>query len=201
LVSAKSLDLIIFAGDIVNGGEPVAFADKFVAILQEIDLPFFWVPGNNDFGRSYHHVNAVFKSLEGQVVMLSSPPKLGGVRGGTKNSNETIRLTGVGGSPESWAGQYAGESMIDKKLIGDSIFVSHVPPPGALTMCKYDIGAPPYARKFSDSPRLHICGHNHYRWGSAYLGQTKILNPGSLALGRYAILDTETLAIEFERFV
>lgn len=200
LLEKKDIDFIVFAGDAVNMGEPVAFADKLVELIKETSFPFFWVPGNNDFGRAYHHINAVFKSLESRVVEY---------RG--------MCFTGVGGSPESWAGQYAGESIIDRKLIGGSIFVSHVPPPGALNFCKHDIsplllnekkeniksGVKNYelsAKRFADAPRLHICGHNHSRWGCAYLGQTKIINPGSLGVGQYAILDAETLAVEFSRF-
>jgi Icc-related predicted phosphoesterase len=176
-------DLIISAGDFVNMGEPVWFADKFINVIANLGMPFLWVPGNNDFGRSYYKLNAKHKSLEGNVVKL-----LGRT------------FTGVGGSPASWAGQYAGESMIDKKKIGGSIFVSHVPPPGILTLQQKDLPSPPPKRRFSDSPLVHICGHLHYRWGTAYLGQTKVVQLASLETGHYAIMNLETLAVEFRRF-
>ena len=211
-------DLLIFAGDFVNTGEPVWFADKFVNFIEKIAIPFLWVPGNNDFGRSFYKLNAKYKSLEGKVAEL-----LGRI------------FTGVGGSPASWAGQYAGESMIDKKKIGGSIFVSHVPPPGILTLQQKDLPTPLLEnlkfkiynlksnpndqmtdgqingkwkmendkfpkRRFADSPLVHICGHLHYRWGTAYLGQTKVIQLASLETGHYAIMDLETLAVEFGRF-
>jgi len=176
-------DLIISAGDFVNMGEPVWFADKFINVIANLGMPFLWVPGNNDFGRSYYKLNAKHKSLEGNVVKLLSRT-----------------FTGVGGSPASWAGQYAGESMIDKKKIGGSIFVSHVPPPGILTLQQKDLPTPPPKRRFSDSPLAHICGHLHYRWGTAYLGQTKVIQLASLETGHYAIMNLETLAVEFRRF-
>lgn len=204
--------LLIFAGDAVNQGEPIGFMVNFIEALNEIDLPFFWVPGNNDFGRSYHKLQAIFPSLEGKIIHFHN-----------------IVLTGVGGSPASWAGQYAGEKMIDAKSIADSIFVSHQPPPGILVMNKYDwkpstnsvISTPhevgveksfsdkisrqarddiAVGRKFSDAPRLHICGHLHSHWGCGYLGTTKVINPGSLADGRYAIINLENLITEFGRF-
>ncbi|MCL5410428.1 MAG: metallophosphoesterase [Patescibacteria group bacterium] len=182
-LTEEEFDLLIFAGDFVNMGEPVWFTDKFITVIDKSKLPFLWVPGNNDFGRSYFKLNARYKSLEGNIIKL-----LGRT------------FTGVGGSPASWAGQYAGESMIDKKKIAGSIFVSHVPPPGILTLQQKDLQTPPPKRRFSDSPLVHICGHLHYRWGTAYLGQTKVIQLASLETGHYAILDLETLAVEFRRF-
>lgn len=114
--------------------------------------------------------------------------------------DDSLRLTGVGGSPASWAGQYAGEKMIDRKAIAGSIFVSHAPPPGILVMNKYDFDSPVPPKKFADAPVIHICGHLHSRWGCGYLGITKVVNPGPLADGRYAIIDTENLRVEFRRF-
>jgi len=216
----NKFDLLIFAGDFVNMGEPVWFTDKFINVLQEVGLSFLWVPGNNDFGRSYYKLNSKYKSLEGNITQISGRV-----------------FTGVGGSPASWAGQYAGERMVDRKKIGGSIFVSHVPPPGILTLqqkdlptpllenLKFKISNPPTGeaglksnpndqindkcemknekstgRHFADSPLVHICGHLHYRWGTAYLGQTKVIQLASLETGHYAIMDLETLAVEFGRF-
>ncbi len=245
--SNHGIDLIIFAGDAVDMGEPVGFMNNFIKMIEKIGLPFFWVPGNNDFGRAYHKLNAKYPSLEGRIVVIpasDSSPLRGEVRWGEINiesappltppptpSNSpsgrgrtarrgggTIRLTGVGGSPASWSGQYAGEKMIDKKSIAGSIFVSHTPPPGILVMNKYDwqnpnnvvISTPPEVRaeksnkgsgrRFADAPLVHICGHQHSRWGCGYLGQTKVINPGPLESGRYVIMDTETLEVEFGRF-
>jgi Icc-related predicted phosphoesterase len=179
----NDIDIIICAGDILNMGEPISFIPKFIETINEIGLPFFWVPGNNDFGRGYFKLNSAFKSLEGRIAHF-----------------DEMALTGVGGSPASWSGQYAGENMIDRKSIGGTIFVSHVPPPGLLNMQKQDCKSPTSLRKFSDSPLLHICGHQHSRWGCSYLGQTKVINPGPLSWGQYAIINLDNLEIKFERF-
>lgn len=183
VVKNKDIDLLVFAGDVVNMGEPVWFMEKFIKVIEELNLPFVWVPGNNDFGRAYYKLNAKYKSLEGRVV-----------------ENFGQSFTGVGGSPASWAGQYEGESMIDKKAIAGSIFISHVPPPGILVLQQKDLQKSTSEKKLSDAPLIHICGHLHYRWGTAYLGQTKVIQLASLETGHYAILDLETLAVEFERF-
>lgn len=183
VIQNKDISILIFTGDVVNMGEPVWFMEKFIKIIIELDRPFLWVPGNNDFGRAYFKLNAKFKSLEGKVVKCLGRS-----------------FTGVGGSPASWAGQYEGESMIDKKAIAGSIFLSHVPPPGILVLQQKDLNKSTSGKKFSDSPLVHICGHIHYRWGTAYLGQTKVIQLASLETGHYAILDLETLAVEFKRF-
>ena len=263
--TTNDIGLLIFAGDAVNMGEPVGFIVNFIEAIEKIGLPFFWVPGNNDFGRSYHKLNAKYRSLEGRVVVVpanypsplrgevrwggreesvldSAPPPAPPRRGGGRTEDDRIiKITGVGGSPASWSGQYAGEKMIDKKSIAGSIFVSHTPPPGILVMNKYDwenpnieirnlfesLRAPQSLERpkqtlnsnnknpkqvsnfelrtsglrLSDSPIVHICGHLHSRWGCGYLGSTKVINPGSLADGRYAIMDTDNLKVEFLKFV
>lgn len=223
----REIDLIIFAGDVVNMGEPVSFMEQFVKVVKNIGLPFLWVPGNNDFGRSYYKLKAAFPSLESQITTYKS-----------------IKLAGVGGSPASWAGQYAGEKLVDKKIIGGTIFVSHVPPPGLLNYQKFDpeISTPAVisndpsrldrsemearnpitaeikgssrrpdtsglpqddnrgGRRLSDSPLVHICGHIHHQWGVAYLGTTKVIKLAAFELGYYGIMDTENLSVEFKRF-
>ena len=183
VVQHKEIEALIFAGDVVSMGEPVWFMEKFIKIIDDLKLPFLWVPGNNDFGRAYYKLNAKYKSLEGKVAELSGK-----------------KFTGVGGSPASWAGQYEGESMVDKKAIAGSIFISHVPPPGILFLQQKDLAVSDSRKKLADSPLVHICGHLHSRWGTAFLGKTKVIQLASLETGHYAILDLETLEVVFERF-
>jgi Icc-related predicted phosphoesterase len=204
LVGNKEIGLVIFAGDLVNMGEPAVFADNFLSVINEIKLPLLWVPGNNDFGRAYYKIQAKIKSLEGRVLEF----------GGN-------RFTGVGGSPASWSGQYAGERAVDQKDIAGSIFVSHVPPPGLLSLQKEDVSFNNFncslngkmtndkinvkckmknEKYFKNSPIIHICGHIHSRVGVAYLGQTKIIKLAPLETGHYAILDLESLIVDFQTF-
>ncbi|MCX6809092.1 MAG: metallophosphoesterase [Candidatus Berkelbacteria bacterium] len=201
LVGNDGVDLIISAGDIVNMGEPVGFMEQFILAVDKIGKPFFWVPGNNDFGRAYFRLKAKYPSLEGGITVIPAEAgvQASGADPRVKPEDDTIRLTGVGGSPASWAGQYAGENMIMSKKIADSIFVSHVPPPGVFNYLKEDNHSPT-AKKLSDSPLAHICGHIHQQWGIAYLGKTKIVKLAPLERGFYAIMDLDNLAVEFRRF-
>lgn len=181
IIVKENPDLLLFTGDIVNMGEPVWFAEKFIELIEEIKIPFLWVPGNNDFGRSYHKVQAKYKSLEGRVVELFGRT-----------------FTGVGGSPASWSGQYEGEKSVDKKAIAGSIFLSHVPPPGIITLSKFDDPKQTAAKRFSDAPLVHICAHVHWQWGVGYLGQTKVIKLASFETGHYAMMNLENLKVEFK---
>lgn len=173
-------DAVLFAGDFVNMGEPVWYAKKFIEGFKKINIPFFWVPGNNDFGRSYHKVQATIKSVEGRMAKFGEE-----------------RIAGVGGSPASWAGQYEGETNKNKINIAGTIFISHVPPPGVFNWLKNDTHSPIGSKKFSDSPKVHICGHIHHKEGIAYLGETKIIKLASAEHGHAAIMDTDDLNVEF----
>ena len=179
----KDIKTLVFAGDVVNMGEPEWFMDDFLKVIDKLDLPFLWTPGNNDFELVYKKLNSKYQSLEGRVVEYCGR-----------------RFTGVGGSPASWAGQYAGEKMIDKKEIAGSIFVSHYPPPGILNYQKKDIDSPTSAKNFVDAPIVHICGHLHNIWGIAYLGQTKVVKLASFETSHYAIMDLKNLSVEFGEF-
>ncbi len=220
VIQNDQIKAIISAGDIVNMGEPVWFMEKFIKSIGKLKRPFLWVPGNNDFGRAYYKLNAKYKSVEGRVQKLAVsnntnviPAKAGiqnwipdQARDDNLNKSDdgkllVRRFTGVGGIPVSWAGQYSGESMIDQKDIAGSIFVSHFPPPGRYFLQKNDQQFNHSTiQQFNHAPLVHICGHLHYRWGTAYLGQTKIIQLASLETGHYAIMDLDTLAVEFERF-
>ncbi|MEI6498545.1 MAG: metallophosphoesterase [bacterium] len=129
------IKIAIFAGDFLNMGEPVGFVNPFMRVFDENKVRLLWVPGNNDFGPAYFKLRSRYPSLEGRVVEV-----------------EKKIFSGVGGSPASWEGQYAGEKMIDIVSIAQTIFVSHIPPPGLFNYQKNDIDSPLLNKKNSDSP-------------------------------------------------
>lgn len=182
VIQNKNIKVLVFAGDVTNFGKPVEVMEQFIKTIEKINLPFVWVPGNNDFGESYKLLQEKYKSLEGRVVEVSGQ-----------------KFTGVGGSPASWSGQYEGENMISKEKIAGSIFVSHYPPPNLLNLSREDNLSPTSNKKYSNSPIVHICGHLHNLWGVSYLGQTKVIKLASLETGHYAILDLENIHVEFGR--
>lgn len=208
----RCIGLVVFAGDLTNFGENEEYAINFLNILDKFSLPLVWVPGNNDFGDSYKVLQHHTKSVEGRIVEF-----------------ENRKFTGVGGSPESWAGQYRGEKAISAKEIAGTILLSHVPPPGIVNLYKIDNADSKFQtlnpkkiqnpnnrikqrqvsdldirnsdlhRKIVDFPVIHICGHIHHTWGISYIGTTKVVKLGVGNLGYYAIMNLQTLHVNFER--
>lgn len=188
---------VIFAGDVVNMGEPVEFAKKFVDSISNFNIPLLWVPGNNDFGDSYNELQNHTKSLEGRIVKLGNR-----------------EFTGVGGSPASWESEYIGENALSKKNIAGKIFVTHYPP-NLVKLEKFDKGNSKseyrnskhvsdfgfrdssLQRKIYDFPLAHICGHIHSTQGISYIGETKVIKLASSAFGNIAIMDLDSLEVSF----
>lgn len=187
-------------------GEPVSYVDEFLWLIEQLETTLIWVPGNNDFGRAFHRMNARLKSIEGRILEFADR-----------------KFTGVGGSPASWAGQYQGERSVDRKAIAGTIFISHVPPPGIAHYEKFDFpvgdGLPlvpdAVARslsrtdfehaqkshhkiKLADSPLIHVCGHLHHTWGVGHLGSTKVIKLAAAYLGYLAVLDLDDLTVKFD---
>jgi Icc-related predicted phosphoesterase len=204
----NKIDLILFTGDFVNMGEPLSYQEKFIQLHTLHPIPLFWVPGNNDFGRSYDLMMKYIPSVESRVEKYKN-----------------IKITGVGGSPASWSGEYQGETGIKAEDLADSIFISHQPPPIS-NLTKFDMGNKKseirnpkqyqnsndknskqvsefgirnsdLRRKISDFPIVHICGHIHNQWGIGYIGGTKVVKLAASYLGFAATMDMETLFVEF----
>lgn len=179
----KDIGGLVFAGDVTNMGEPLSFAEKFVIEISKFNLPLLWVPGNNDFGRSYKILQNFTPSLEGRIV------ELGG-----------RRFTGIGGSPASWSSEYQGENSLPKEEIKGTIFVSHYLPPG-IKYGDQSTNQPINQSNFSDAPLAHICGHIHNTQGIGYIGQTKVIKLASSALGNVAIMNLDNLEIKFMKLL
>ena len=220
---ANQIKMMLFAGDFVNMGEPLEYQKKFIQLHTLNSVPLFWVPGNNDFGRSYKLMMKYLPSVEGRV-----------------EEYQNHKITGVGGSPASWSGEYQGETGIKAEDLKDSIFLSHQPPPGLSNLIKFDkqdtiTKKPHFAlratrgkqdtiksqikndqipnqnvilsgaknfntttmKQFSYAPRIHICGHIHNQWGIGYIGGTKVVKLAASYLGFAAIMDLETLMVAF----
>lgn len=51
--------------------------------------------------------------------------------------------------------------------------------------------------RFTDAPIAHICGHLHSTYGIGWIGQTKVIQLASSALGHIAIMDLSNLKVKF----
>jgi len=180
----KEISGLVFAGDLVNMGQPLEFAKKFISEISKYKIPLLWVPGNNDFGESYKVLQNHTPSLEGRIV---------------KFGNRSF--TGIGGSPASWSSEYQGENSLSKEQIAGTIFISHYPPPGIKYYYQKATSYKLTPTSFKDAPIAHICGHLHSTLGIGFIGETKVVKLASSALGNIAIMDLDNLDVEFMRLI
>lgn len=172
-------EAIFFTGDIVNHGQEIDYLKKFNSIILNSGIPLFWVPGNNDIGPVYELMRRKKYSVEDKFVQY----------GGEK-------IVGMGGAPDLW-GHNIYYPKVKENEIKDSIFLSHIPPKNFVNFKKHDHKEYDKNVELKNAPKIQICGHQHSYWGVGYIGKTKILKvPAGLNM-MAAILDTETLKVEF----
>ncbi|MEI8061396.1 MAG: metallophosphoesterase [Candidatus Berkelbacteria bacterium] len=176
---AEKPDLILFTGDIVNGGHETDYLEKFDKIIKELEVPLFWVPGNNDIGPVYELMRKRKYSVEGKMLEY-----------------EDEKIIGMNGVPDLWGHGISYPKVKDKDLL-NSIFLSHIPPKNFKNFQRHDHNSFDKTVELKNAPKIQICGHQHSYWGVGYIGKTKILKlPAGLSL-MAAVLDTKSLKVEF----
>ncbi|PIU24231.1 hypothetical protein COT12_02110 [Candidatus Berkelbacteria bacterium CG08_land_8_20_14_0_20_39_8] len=178
LISEKP-DLILFTGDIVNGGHEVDYLEKFDQIISDSGIPLFWVPGNNDVGQVYKLMSRKKFSVEGKAVDFGSE-----------------KIVGMNGVPDLWGHGISYPQILATEL-ADSIFLSHIPAKNFKNFRKFDHNEIDENVILKNAPKIQISGHQHSYWGVGFVGKTKLLKlPAGLNL-MAATLDTKTLKVEF----
>ena len=192
----KNTDLIVVSGDLTHFGKEKQAAAVFRAI-NSINNNLLVVPGNCD----YPPVHA-FLQREGVNLY-----------GGVKTFGD-YSVAGVGGSlkcPGLTPNEYTEEEF--KLLLNDIkkqlprgrpvILVTHHPPAGTecdLTGDGRHVGSISIREFILDvQPVICFSGHIHESRGIGSIGKTKVVNPGPLTEGSYAIVqlgpDVESIKI------
>jgi len=177
-VSEKKPDVLVLAGDInryfKSSGEISSFGS--------LPLPVLAIRGNTDS-----------KKVE---TNLSVFPNISFLNFSEKVINGFM-FTGVGGTiPVPFASRIKfSESSAIKKLETivkkDSILIAHPPPRGTLdeVLGKFHAGCSGLNHIVAKCrPRLLICGHIHERPGSAFLGDTLVVNCSMGMKGKGALI-------------
>lgn len=189
---AEKPDLILFTGDIVNQGHEVDYLARFDKIISELEIPLFWVPGNNDVGPVYELMRKKKYSVEGKMIELNLPADAS--RPAMQAGGE--KIIGMDGVPDLWGHGINYPNVKDTEL-ADSIFLSHIPPKNFKNFQRHDHSEIDNSVELKNAPKIQISGHQHSYWGVGYIGKTKILKlPAGLSL-MAATLDTKTLKVEF----
>lgn len=174
-------DVLIVAGDITHFTRPYPAIHQ----LNSMPVPVLAIRGNTDLAR-----------VEGLFERFSniSPLHL------KKIILKNIHIVGLSGTlPLPFASRIClREDKILNKLslllTKDTVLVAHPPPWGSLdeVLGRFHAGSRGLKKIIlSHQPRLVICGHIHERPGTAFIGDTRIVNCSMGRSGAGAIIDVD----------
>ena len=228
---SAAIDAVVFAGNIVDGGvrvpeweaerprglspdearlatqlqerEDIRLYTRYLAILGELDVPCYLVPGHLDVPERLF----LKASLNHEAVAPSVAP----VHRSFAPMERTFVVAGFGGRLTKdkremlWTVEYPSweaELGLDfaRRLDQERILLFHMPPTGTDLDLRHDdhIGAPVVNTLIKTyRPKFVFCGHAPDGQGKALIGTSLVVNPGPLADGYYAILDTEEEKVYF----
>jgi len=177
--SITKYDIVLCAGDLTDFGWPQSYVDELSEVVGKI--PFYWVSGNNDVAQDYQYRQNNLINIDGRVIEFKG-----------------LKLAGLGGSAPNYEGQNYGPTLDRETDLSDTILITHIPPSRPLHYQKDDIVCNNETMKqLSHAPSVHLCGHIHNIFGTACLGQTKVIKIGTAKTGQWAELDTNSLFVSF----
>jgi Icc-related predicted phosphoesterase len=176
-VFGKGADLIVMSGDVTTSGEG-GFLRRFLDKLEELPVPTFIVPGNNE-GPELRTTGKV-ENIDGRVVTFGA-----------------LRFGGLGGSlptPFNTVNEYPEEELwLRLERLGRvDVLVSHSPPFGtSLDTSGYGghLGSRAVMRYVKEvRPKLVLCGHVHTAKAVEIVAGCTCCNPGAASAGGFAIV-------------
>lgn len=194
----EGTDLVLFAGDFTKFNKPDT-GEPYFQLLADCKKPMFSVLGNCDYPELLQLTKQNKCSVDGCVKNFGDL-FITGSGGGSKftgttpyeRTDEELRSDLAAAEKKLQAGEIKANRLIvmthnppfDTKL--DKVPMAHV---GSKLL-----------RSFTETyePLLHISGHIHESVGVDKIGKTVLVNPGSLADGRYAICELIEYEIGFE---
>jgi uncharacterized protein len=191
---AKDADFILYGGDFAEFGK-IETGKPFLERLTALHDRIFAVSGNCDDGNFKELLEDYDISIEGSLSYFSGL-MFSGSGGGSKFTGTTPNertdeelVSDLHLVAESAEGAEADESALWDNLV----IITHNPP--ANTKCDMIPGGvhvgSPLIKAFIEKhkPLLAVCGHIHESAAIDMVGPTTLVNPGSLAEGKYAIAE------------
>ena len=182
-------DLVLFAGDFTQFSKPQT-GEPYVKALAAYAKPTFSVLGNCDYPELFRLTKDNAFSVDG-CVKKCDELYITGSGGGSKFTGTTPYERS---DAELASDLTAAETKLNAGEIPASclIVITHNPPfDTKLDKVPMAHVGSKSLRAFTEKyePLLHISGHIHESVGIDKIGKTVLLNPGSLADGRYAICE------------
>lgn len=179
-------DAIIVSGDLTNLGGAEE-ARKVMDVLKKAKLPIYAQIGNMDKPDVDQWLSSLGCNLHGQTIELAPGIAIFGIGGSTPTPFHTPSEFS-----EEMLAKWLDEEWQTAQKFAHKILVSHNPPKD--TPCD-DIGNNAHVgstavRKFIEErqPDICVCGHIHEGRAKEMIGNTIVINPGTLAEGGYVIL-------------
>ena len=174
-------DVLVVAGDITNFIHPL----PTIARLSDLPVPVLAIRGNTDLKRVER--------------LIAKHPNISPLHL-KKIAIDNVCFVGVSGTVPIPFSSRIGlrEGPVLKKIMPllkrDSVLVAHPPPWGTLdeVLGRFHAGCRSLYRIVSRAqPRLLICGHIHERPGTAFIGETLVVNCAMGRAGAGAVIDLD----------
>jgi len=181
----KSADLVLISGDITNFGD-AAQAEAVLDRIRKYNKNVFAVPGNCDPAGVDEYLRSDDLNLNCNCVEYGEFALVG--IGGSLGCERRGRDAGKEGDIAVCLKHVAERVPEHLKMI----FVSHYPPLNTNVdgVSGYNGGSESIRRFIEEyQPILSISGHIHEASGTDKIGETTLVNPGSLREGSYALIE------------
>jgi len=181
-ISKFTPDVLVVAGDITHFTNPIPVIDR----LNDMPVPVLAIRGNTDMARVERLIeqrpNISLPHLKREVI-------------------NNICFVGLSGTiPVPFASRIClREHRVIEKikpiLKKESVLIAHPPPWGTLDQVfgRFHAGCQGLRKILAIcQPRLLICGHIHERPGTAYAGETLVVNCSMGRTGAGAVIEVDT---------
>lgn len=182
-------DAVLFAGDFARAFEEDTGKSVLEGLVKKHDV-LFSVLGNCDPQSFLEELDEYDVSVQGNMVFMDGLALIG-AGGGTKFTGTTVNER----SEDEIASDLSVVTESGDTDWNNLIMIIHNPPYNT-SVDKISAGmhvGSPRIRQIIETvqPLVVVTGHIHESYGIETMGKTLVINPGSLAEGRYGILEVE----------
>lgn len=196
LAEIGPVDALIVGGDITNFGTPDD-AERAIEAWRPLAPRLLAVAGNMDSPTIDARLVELGVSLDGRGVAIGDV----GIAGVSAAPHSPLHTPHE--IPDEELGRRAAAGLAEVRDCRIRIFCPHAPPHG--TACDRlrsgeHVGSPALrALVEKEQPDLVLCGHIHESRGEDTIGPSRVVNPGPVASGRYALVEvSDTVAVTLD---
>ncbi|CAG9329698.1 unnamed protein product [Blepharisma stoltei] len=222
IVEKSKPDIVLHAGDFSRGYDNLPSVWRQLEILEQLDKPIYWIPGNHDHNCFILHMNPL-REFPGNFCEYLSSKKfilLGDV------AHEIVPglfIAGLGGAPPSFVGdeeRYYGKpyqtrticNWVVRRVLhpqlhmpGQYILLTHFGPLGSNTSKCFDDGIESgnqgladLLNELHDTILVNFHGHQHCGKGIFDLEGVPVVNPGPSVFGKIKLNNNRWEIVEIK---